>query len=88
MQPWSPSQTSLCDVQAAGWCSRPVKSTQLQEGRPTTSGTQDMTGPTKLPAYSERRGRMPHRDVGRGVGRLETFPDVDATLVALSDLAV
>ncbi|KAL1437898.1 hypothetical protein MTO96_048585 [Rhipicephalus appendiculatus] len=74
MQPWSPSQTLLCDVQAARWCSRPVKTTQLQESRPTTSGTQDMTGLTKVLTYSERRRRMPHRDVGRDVGGLETFP--------------
>ncbi|KAL1437896.1 hypothetical protein MTO96_048583 [Rhipicephalus appendiculatus] len=33
-----------------------------------------MRGLTKVLTYSERRWRMPHRDVGRGVGGLETFP--------------
>ncbi|XP_049269823.1 uncharacterized protein LOC125757752 [Rhipicephalus sanguineus] len=85
---WSASQTSLWDLQAAGWCSRPVTTTQLQEGRPATSGTKDTRGSARLPAYSKRRCRMPQRDVARGVRRPYTFPDADGHLVGFPDVAV
>ncbi|KAL3207627.1 hypothetical protein MRX96_010101 [Rhipicephalus microplus] len=88
MRTSSPSRTSVCDVKAAGWYGRPVKTARMQESQRASSAAKDTAGWGRLPRTPGIGTRPSTWTLVAVPARLDVFHAPDAHIVALQDLGV